>query len=99
MYTFAMTLVVVVHVYYRLVSDILSWTNPSVHQKSPKIHREYMSQGGLRTQEQNRSEVLYYGIMIQYGSMEVVVQQDLWLVLDQWDPEQVDSGQVKLYQI
>ena len=28
--------------------------------------------------------------------MEVVVQQDLWLVLDQWDPEQVDSGQVKL---
>ena len=31
--------------------------------------------------------------------MEVVAQQDLWLVLDQWDPEQVDSGQVKLYQI
>ena len=31
--------------------------------------------------------------------MEVVAQQDLWLVLDQWDPEQVDSGQGKLYQI
>ena len=31
--------------------------------------------------------------------MEVVAQQDLWLVLDQWDPEQVESGQVKHYQL
>ena len=56
----------------------------------------------MYTNKTGRSyRVLYYGILIhvQYGSMAIVAQQDLWLVLDQWDPEQVDSGQVKLYQI
>lgn len=37
---------------------------------------------------------------LQYnGSMEGLAQQDLWYVLGQWDPEQVDSSQVKVYQI
>ena len=39
-------------------------------------------------------------MIFQYnGSMEVVAQQGLWHVLDQCDPDEVDSGQVKVYQI
>ena len=38
-----------------------------------------------QTEQESNYRVLHYGIIIQYGSIEVVVQQDFWLVLDQWD--------------
>ena len=48
-----------------------------------------VAQGGLRIHEQNRNKVITYSTLLWHndtnGSMKVVAQQDLWLVLSQWD--------------